>query len=89
MNGHTEAHILRLSSDFSAGSCLFMVETNKEAQRVAEFSVRWVRIRSLFRSLVGNLTELSLSILDKVALSTTIEDMSERLIPLHVTAHFV
>lgn len=52
-------------------------------------SVRWEKIRSLFRrSLIGNLTELSLSILNKVALSTTMEEISERLIPLHVTAHF-
>ena len=47
-------------------------------------SVRWEKIRSL----IGNLTELSLSILNKVALSTTMEEISERLIPLHVTAHF-
>ena len=52
--------------------------------------VQWVKIKSLFRrSPIGNLNELSLSVLNKVTLSVAVEKIPERIVTLHVTIHFV
>ena len=52
--------------------------------------VQWVQIKSLFRrSPIGNLNELSLSVLNKVMPSVAVEKIPERIITLRVTIHFV